>query len=119
MGVANTALFASLPREESSSRLLAAAVAFEHGVFGVVQAPRSFWRKIRVRKALESAFAAEQRRCSRMDCRIKSGNDESQHRSLKRGHEFVAAAVLGDRAGSREREMEALHQHAVGGDAVE
>jgi hypothetical protein len=53
MCVANGALFASLPREQSSSRLLVAAVAFEHDMFGVVQAARNFSRKIRVHKALE------------------------------------------------------------------
>jgi hypothetical protein len=53
MCVANSALFAFLSREQSSSRLLAAAVAFEHGVFGVVHAARNFSRKIRMHKALE------------------------------------------------------------------
>jgi 2-methylcitrate dehydratase PrpD len=53
MCVANGALFAFLAREQSSSRLLAAAVASEHGVFGVVHATRNFSGKIRVHKALE------------------------------------------------------------------
>jgi hypothetical protein len=55
------AVFALMPREESSSCPLKRPFAAEHDVFGAVHMARNFWRKFRVRNALRRAFAAEQR----------------------------------------------------------